>query len=231
VTPENIPHTTVRRNEHLARVFHDLGLMEREGSGYDRMYEVLLSQGRRPPALREGPDRIEVTVERRVLNDAVIDFIRKADETFQLTQRERITLGLLAQHDGLTARDLVKELHLPAVDDLKPWLGKLLDLELIRQAGRTRGTRYFVDATLMRTLEFSHGTTLARIEPHRLSALVVEDLRRHPGSGRGEIHTRIGKEIPVSRIQRTLKKLVDEGIVVYQGERRWRRYWLEDSRR
>ena len=36
VTPQNVLHTTVRRNEHLARVFHDLKLMEREGSGFDR---------------------------------------------------------------------------------------------------------------------------------------------------------------------------------------------------
>ena len=55
VTPQNILHTTVRRNEHLARVFHDLKLMEREGSGFDRLYEVLLSQGRPVPELREGP--------------------------------------------------------------------------------------------------------------------------------------------------------------------------------
>ena len=43
VTPRNILHTTVRRNEQLARVFHELKLMEREGSGYDELYEVLLS--------------------------------------------------------------------------------------------------------------------------------------------------------------------------------------------
>jgi ATP-dependent DNA helicase RecG len=31
VTPQNILHQSVRRNNELARVFHDLGLMEREG--------------------------------------------------------------------------------------------------------------------------------------------------------------------------------------------------------
>ena len=51
VTPQNVLHTTVRRNEHLARLFHDLKLMEREGSGFDNMFEVLLSQGRPVPEL------------------------------------------------------------------------------------------------------------------------------------------------------------------------------------
>ena len=80
VTPRNILHTTVRRNEQLARVFHDLKLMEREGSRYDKLYEVLLSQGRPIPEVREGPDRVEVTVRRRVLKPEVIDFITRADQ-------------------------------------------------------------------------------------------------------------------------------------------------------
>jgi ATP-dependent DNA helicase RecG len=60
VTPQNILHVTVRRNEGLARVFYDLKLMEREGSGYDKLYEILLSQGKQPPEPVEGPDRFEV---------------------------------------------------------------------------------------------------------------------------------------------------------------------------
>lgn len=111
VTPQNVLHTTVRRNEHLARLFHDLKLMEREGSGFDRIYEVLLSQGRPAPELVEAYDRVQVTVRRRILRPEVIDFMAKADQTYQLTQRERIALGLLAQHDALTARELAPKSH------------------------------------------------------------------------------------------------------------------------
>ena len=39
VTVDNILHTTKKRNEHMAAVFYALHLMEREGSGYDMMYE------------------------------------------------------------------------------------------------------------------------------------------------------------------------------------------------
>lgn len=49
VTAQNVLHTTVRRNEYLARLFHDLWLMEREGSGYDKIYECCcLMVARRP---------------------------------------------------------------------------------------------------------------------------------------------------------------------------------------
>lgn len=46
MTPQNILHKTVRRNEEFARLLHDLGLMEREGSGYPMMYDVLTSHAR-----------------------------------------------------------------------------------------------------------------------------------------------------------------------------------------
>lgn len=188
VTPQNVLHTTVRRNEHLARLFHDLKLMEREGSGFDKIFEVLLSQGRPAPEIIESHDRVQVTVRRRILKPEVIDFIAKADETYQLTQRERIAVGLLAQHDALTARELASKLDLPSVEAVQPWLKRLLDWQLVQSAGRTRATCYFVDPDLLRSLEFPGTTTLTRIEAHRLLALIVEDVGRYPRSKIGDIH-------------------------------------------
>lgn len=226
VTPQNVLHTTVRRNEHLARLFHDLKLMEREGSGFDKIFEVLLSQGRPAPELVEMHDRVQVTVRRRILKPEVIDFIAKADETYQLTQRERIALGLLAQHDALTARELTTTLDLPNVEALQPWLKRLLGWQLVLSAGRTQATRYFVDPGLLRSLDFVGGTTLKRIEPHRLLALIVEDVGRYPNTKMGDIHQRIGLEIPRSRIRRGVEQLVRDGKLVQEGVLSGTRYRL-----
>jgi ATP-dependent DNA helicase RecG len=225
VTPQNVLHTTVRRNEHLARLFHDLKLMEREGSGFDKIFEVLLSQGRPMPELIETHDRVQVTVRRRILKPEVIDFIAKADQTYQLTQRERIALGLLAQHDALTARELADTLELPSVEALQPWLKRLLDWHLVQSAGRIQATRYFVDPSLLRSLKFTGETTLKRIEPHRLAALVLEDLQRYPQSAISEIHQRIGGEIHPKQVKRALEELIERGAVRFKGNNRWRRYW------
>ena len=224
VTPQNVLHTTVRRNENLARLFHDLKLMEREGSGFDKMYEVLLSQGRPAPELIESHDRVQVTVRRRILRPEIIDFIAKADQTYLLNQRERIALGLLAQHDALTARELNAALELPSVDALKPWLSRLLDWNIVKSAGRTQATRYFVDPALMMGLDFSGATTLKRIEPHRLAALILEDVSRYPHAKMGEIHQRIGLEIPRSRIRRAVEELVKAGKLLPAGIRNGTRY-------
>ncbi|ADX44761.1 putative transcriptional regulator [Paracidovorax avenae ATCC 19860] len=225
VSPRNILHTTVRRNEHLARLFHDLKLMEREGSGFDKIFEVLLSQGRPAPELAETHDRVQVTVRRRILKPEVIDFIAKADQTYQLTQRERIALGLLAQDDALTARELINALDLPSVEALQPWLKRLLDWQLVQSAGRTQATRYFVDPDLLRSLQFTGETTLKRIEPHRLAALVMEDLQRYPRSAISDIHRRVGGEIHAKQVKRALEELIGRGEVRFEGNNRWRRYW------
>nr|WP_298158378.1 ATP-binding protein [Ferrovum sp.] len=225
VTPQNVLHTTVRRNEHLARLFHDLKLMEREGSGFDKIFEVLLSQGRPAPELIETHDRVQVTVRRRILKPEVIDFIAKADQTYQLTQRERIALGLLAQHDALTARELAITLELSSVEALRPWLKRLLDWDLVQSAGRTQATRYFVAPGLLRNLNFTGETTLKRIEPHRLAALVLEDLQRYPKSAIGDIHKRVGGEIHPKQVKRALEELIERGAVRFEGNNRWRRYW------
>jgi ATP-dependent DNA helicase RecG len=227
VTPQNVLHVTVRRNEHLARLFHDLKLMEREGSGFDKIFEVLLSQGRPAPELIETHDRVQVTVHRRIIKPEVIDFIARADHTYQLTQRERIALGLLAQHDSLTARELATTLELSSVEALQPWLKRLLNWKLLQSAGRTQATRYFVEPNLLRNLNFTGETTLKRIEPHRLLALVLEDLQRYPKSAISEVHRRIGAEIQSKQIKRAIDELISRGNVRFEGDKRWRRYWAK----
>ncbi len=226
VTPRNILHASRRRNDGLARVFHDVKLMEREGSGFDLLYERLLASGRAAPTVSEGVDSVHVVVPRRVVHPGVMRLIADADQRHQLTQRERIALGLLGQTEGLSAADLAQALDLPEPAALRPWLARLVELGLVAQTGRTRATRYFVDPALVRDAGLDARTTLQRIQPHRLRALILEDLERFPDSGRTDIQRRIGPEIHGKAITRALNHLIAEGVVTAKGERRWRTYRL-----
>ncbi len=228
VTPRNMLHASRRRNESLARVFHDLGLMEREGSGFDLIYDRLLSQGRPAPMPEEGPDWVKVTIQRRIVKPGIMRLMADADERFQLTQRERITLGVLAQTEGMRARELVSLLETGSVEGLTPWLGRLITLGVIGTSGQTSGMRYFVAPGLLREVALDRKTTLTRIPPHRLRALILEDLTRYPGSSTSDVNRRIGVEISARTVKRALDVLVAEQVVRFEGERRWRKYWLVD---
>lgn len=230
VTPRNILHVTVRRNEGLARIFHDMKLMEREGSGYDQMYEALLSCGKLPPEPVEGIDRVEVTVRKRIINSFIIDFIDKADQTFQLRQKEKICLGLIAQHESLTAIELTQLLELKDAPELAPWLDRLVTWQVVRTRGKTRGTTYFIDSDLLRKLDFKGKTTLKGIEPYRLRELIMMDLEKHQDSSISEIHARIGNEIPRRLLKDQLRKMVELSEIGKTGKLKHTRYlWTKKT--
>lgn len=229
VTPQNILHASRRRNEGLARVFHDLGLMEREGSGFDLMYDRLLSQGRPAPLPEEGPDWVRVTIQRRIVKPEVMRLIAEAEARYQLTQRERIALGILAQTEGMTARELADALESTGADALTPWIGRLLGVGLVQSSGRTSGKRYFVASDSLRLAQLDRKTTLVRIPSHRLQALILEDLERYPESSSAEVNRRIGGEISAKTVKRALDQLVEAGRVTYSGDRRWRRYRVSEE--
>lgn len=224
VTPQNILHASRRRNDGLARVFHDIGLMEREGSGFDLMYDRLLATGRGAPVAMEGVDSVHVTIPRRVIHPAIIRLIAEADKNYQLTQRERITLGLLAQSESLSAGELASKLELPDPGALREWVARMIEIGLVERRGQTKATRYSVPSQLLRSAGVDMRTTLARVLPHRLRALIIEDLERFPDSSAPEIHQRVGREIPPRSFRRSLEELVTSGQVLATGERRWRRY-------
>lgn len=230
VTAANILHTSRKRNDHLAKVFYDLKLMESEGSGYDRLYEQLLSSGRPGPRVEEGDDRVRVTVQRRIAHPEVIDLIGKADAGFQLQPRERTALGLIAQAEAITAVQLARALGLRNADELRPWLGRLLDLALVLTQGRTKGTTYRVNPEVLKSTQYRGRTSLRGIERHRLRELVLRDLGIYGRSKRGEIHARIGAEIPERSLRAELVAMVQAGLLTPLGEAGGRRYELTSER-
>jgi ATP-dependent DNA helicase RecG len=230
VTPRNILHASRRRNDGLARVFHDLKLMAREGSGIDLLFERLLASGRAAPTVTEGTDSVHVIVPRRVVQPGVIRLLAEANQRYQLAQRERIVFALLAPTEGLPAVELAERLELDDPTALRPWLGRLLECDLVEQTGRTNATRYFVPPALLRQAGLDTRTTLKRVQPHRLRALILEDLERFPDSGRGDIHRRIGPEIHTKALTRALEALLVEGSIAASGERRWRKYRVTGSK-
>jgi len=180
---------------------------------------------RRPaPTAREGVDSVHVAVPRRVVRPEAIVLLREADARFHLRQRERIAPGLLAQTEGLTGAELARRLELEDAAGLGGWLQRLLDEGLVQRTGRTRAVRYFVPPALLRTVGLDLHTTLRRVQPHRLRALILEDLERYPESSSGDIHRRIGPEIPERTFGRALGEMARDGRVVARGRGRWRRY-------
>lgn len=227
VTPANVLHKSIRRNDHLSKVFYDLKLMDREGSGYDKLYEVLLSNGKQVPVLSEGDDRVSVTVRNKIFKPDIIRIIELANESYHLKQKEKICLGLIAQHTTLSSVEFSKILNFQNNPNaIRDWLGKLPEYGLIKSKGKTKGVEYYIDYNFLRKSKFKGKTNLKRIEVHRLKELIIQDLIAYPNSLFSEIHVRIGKEIKETKIRGQLNLLISEKKVMPIGSRKFRRYSL-----
>ena len=229
VTVKNILYTTKKRNEHMAAVFYALHLMEREGSGYDMMYETLLANGKPIPVVTEGDDSVSVRVDRRIINEEVIKVMQHADQRYDVKQKQLICLGLIALHESLTASELIKILNLKDADALRSWLRLLIDKDIVVSTDdRSKAKEYRVNPDILRGSEYKGKTSLKRIEDYRLKELILEDLKIYKTASLAEIQKRIGEEIPSKKIWNQLQKLVANGIVLKVGKYRWQKYQINE---
>ena len=79
----------------------------------------------------------------------------------------------------MTARELAAGWRRDSADALAPWLGRLLDLGLVQSAGRTKGTRYFVDAGAAAR---RRGRSVDHAEAHRAASAAGAGARRTCGA-------------------------------------------------
>lgn len=229
VTPKNILSQSIRRNEQLSKVFYDLGLMEKEGSGYDLVYAKLLGSGKPLPVVRETDDRVTVIIKKQFVSKEVVRLMDKAGSEFNLKQKEIISLGLLAQQQSYSATEVAQILNQNEEQGLRNWLGRLLDYELITKTGKGKGTQYAVNAEFIRKINFKGKTTLKNIEDYRLEELIFKDVSTYPKSSFGDIHKRIGEEINKHKVRRLLKEMVNEKKLNVEGINRWARYSIEQN--
>lgn len=227
VTPQNILHKTVKRNEHFANLCYALRMMEREGSGYDKMYEVLLSNGKQIPKVEEGDDYVKAIVGRRIISQEAIKVIRYALQVVELRQKQIICLGLIALHESISAANLIKLLNLKNRDELSPWLDKLVDDGIVETSGRKKGKEYRVCSHILKESGYKGQTSLKRIEPYRIRELIIEDLKIYECASLRDIQQRIGDEISYQKLWKQLDNMIKEGILESTGKNRWTKYRLK----
>ena len=229
VTVNNILQKTEKRNIHLANVFYDLHLMEAEGSGYDLIYETLLTSGKSKPIVYEGDDYVEVTVYKKIVSkesSRICDFV---SANYKISQKAYITLGIILQKKSISASELSKELQLTDGDRLRSYVDSLISNKIILSKGTGRGMKYEINPEFVANTKMQFPTTLKTIEPYRLKALIFEDLKYHPNSLLAEMATRL-PDVDYSELEKMVRTMAKDGEITPLGGRKFRRYKLnEDS--
>jgi ATP-dependent DNA helicase RecG len=223
VTVNNILQKTQKRNIHLAKVFYDLHLMEAEGSGFDLMYETLLMAGKNKPIVVEGDDFVEVSVYRKIITKDAARLSDYISSHYRLKRKSIIALGIILQKRSLYASELTNELQLTEQDRLRSYVEPLLINDIINSKGVGKGTKYEISPLFLNKSKFQSPTTLKTIEPYRLKALILEDLRFYPNSSIAEIANRL-PDVEYNDLEKMVRKMAQEGEIVPIGGRKYRKY-------
>ena len=223
VTPENILHKTLKRNEHLTNLCFVLHMMEREGSGYDKMYEQQLLFGKSVPKVIEGDDFVKAIVERRIKDMDAYKFMQDVKKRFELKQKATICLGLIAQFGPVSGSQLVKMLELSGSDALRAWIRPLQENGLIESSeDNTKGKLYFISSDMRKAKK-----TAKQLQNEAIREAVINDFMANRDSSLREVADRLSHLASYLIIRRHILKLEEEGKIQSHGQGRWIRFtWV-----
>lgn len=225
VTPKNILQKTIKRNEHLARLCFALHLMEGEGSGYDLMYETLLTAGKAVPIPTEGEDSVHVVIKRKILHNETAKLCEYIENSFEgIFQKNKIAIGLILAYGKMSLSELQRDLQLKTPDRLYEYVQALVDNGLLVTQGRGRGVKYSISPIVINNSKSNIKTTLKTIEPYRLRALIKEDLKYHPKSLWSDVAERL-PDVNKEELQRMIRQMAKSGEINADEGRKFRRYW------
>lgn len=225
VSAKNILHERQRRNPHLIQLMSDLKLMEGEGSGYDLVYEKLARDAKPMPDIESDFTKVSVTIYSRTMNPEVVSILDYIEKHYSLTQKEYITLGIIASHKKMPATQLASNLQLSQDDRTRTWIGTLLEKEILVSHGEKKGTQYLLNPRLFEQAKLDIIPSLKTMEPYMLEALIKEDLKYNGNSSMSDIKKRM-KGIPETEIQKSVYKLAVNGELKISGAKKNRAYDL-----
>ncbi|MCG6188037.1 ATP-binding protein [Maribellus maritimus] len=225
ITKNNILHERHRRNPHLIQLLSHLKLMEGEGSGYDLVFEKLSRDAKPLPEIENEYTKVAVTVYAGSVNPDVISILDYIDKHFRLTQKEYITLGIVATEKKILSTQLSGKLQLNQEDKMRSWIGSLIDNGIMVSQGIKKGTEYLLNPALFAQAKLDITPSLRTLEPYKIEALIIEDLKYNGKSKLSEIQERL-KEIPKSDIQKAVYRMVESEDLITEGAKRNRTYNL-----
>ena len=124
------------RHPQLAEALAKRGFVAMRGEGLLTVFETQLRRGLGVPVLRADRRRVVVRLDFVPHNEGLAGAIQNAQEEFWLETKERITLGWVALEGPLEASMLADHLGLDYLEELAPWLGRLVEFELVSATGR-----------------------------------------------------------------------------------------------
>lgn len=224
ITKDNILHTKHRRNPHFIEILSALGLMEGEGSGYDLIYELNSMEAKHQPVIESSYNEVKVIQQAEIIDKELLPLLDYVLQNYKLTQKGYIAFGIIARERRILSTQLSDILQLSEEERLRSYTDRLVKDNIVCRSGVKKGTTFSINPQVIKNAKVNLVTTLKTLEPHALKALIMEDLKLHPGSRISEIAQRL-PEAEIKELRRIIYPLVNKELRA-DGVKSERRYWL-----
>ena len=184
-----------------------------------------LNLGKSFPEIVSEFTKVAVTVYSRIVDTEVISILDYVERQYQLTQKEYITLGLIATDKRILSTQLATKLQLSQEDKMRSWIGNLIENKIIITHGIKKGTEYLLNPALFAQAKLDLKPSLRTLEPYKLEALIIEDLKYNGESKLSDIQNRIN-EVPENDIQKIIYRMLKNGDLLSNGGKKNRTYMV-----
>lgn len=210
------------RNRLLADVLSKTGVVERSGQGVDKIYYNMLAEGKSAPDYSHTDDfHVELTLS-SVMRDRgfamFIDSVQKGlSDLEKMSVHEVLTLAKI--RDGESASSLDRDA-----------VGKLISRKLIEKRGRTSGTTYVLCRMYYEYIgnvaEYARKSDWGESQ---MKMMVVSFLTKYKSAKMGDFVSLFEGHLNRRQVRVSIKKLVDDGDLLVEGQGSGTKYRLSDS--
>lgn len=145
-------------------------------------------------------------------------------QNYKLTQKGYIAFGIIARERKILSTQLSAILQLSEEERLRSYTDKLVKDNIVCKEGVKKGSFFSINPQLIKNAKVNLVTTLKTLESHALKALIMEDLKLHPGSRISEIARRL-PEADIKDLRKIIYPLVNKELRA-DGAKSERRYWF-----
>lgn len=154
ITPENYLIRTNPRNPNIMDILREIGLAEKAGSGFDKIFTDLLKNGKYLPEPEETDTSVIFRVKAEVINEKLIElsllYENQVGKALKLDQL--FILSEIVKHGKVKFSELVTSQKINSFR-LQTILDELQDLEFIESTGKTSGLSYMLHITKRHGIE------------------------------------------------------------------------------
>jgi ATP-dependent DNA helicase RecG len=212
VTIENLEEEHSTRNARLMRMMEDMHIVENRGSGIKAMLQSMREANLEPPQFDDKRASFRVSFHNHtLLNPEAIEWLNQFAGAL-LSDRQRLALVYLRQHGEITNRDY-RRLNRVDVTTAGHELRGLVEARLAEQLGFGRWTSYKLKVAFKEPPESTAPTEEEKI---------LKYVRDNSSISNAECRNLLG--VDQRRASYLLQKLVTEGTLAREGERRWARF-------